>query len=220
MVCTQLPAEGTSALIEEALTHFRALKIRKISWLAQEGGPATEIKKVLLAHGLTFSESYSIEMAADLRVLPKGLPWPMGLKIVPVEDRETLRQWIHVASISFDVREEFEPVWYNFFADAVFDMPFRGYLALWNGEPVATSQLFLSAGVVGVYNVTCLLQARRHGIGTMIARAPLLEERGLGYAVAILQGSHLGYPVYSRLGFQDFAKLSVYLWENEIDREG
>lgn len=217
VVCTQLPSEGAGELIENALTHFRSLNIRKLSWLAQEGVPATEIKKVLLAHGLTFSESYSIEMAANLRSLPEELPLPAGLQIVPVEDRETLRRWIHIASIGFDVPEGFEGVWYDFFAEAVFQMPFRSYLALLDGHPVATSQLFVSAGVAGIYNVTCLPEARRQGVGAAIARAPLLDAREMGYRIGILQASQLGYNVYRRLGFRDYGKLSVYLWDNDLD---
>jgi GNAT superfamily N-acetyltransferase len=218
VVCTQLPSEGIDELIGDALAHFRSLNIGKVSWLAQEGMPATEIKKYLIAQGLTFRESFAIEMAADLRSIPDDLPTPIGLKIVPVVAGKTLQQWIHAASIGFEVREEFEKVWYDFFVEAVFDTRFRTYLAILNGQPVGTSQLFLSAGVAGIYNVTCIPEARGQGIGAAITLAPLLKAREMGYKVGILQASGLGFKVYRRLGFQDFGKLSVYLWENEEDR--
>jgi GNAT superfamily N-acetyltransferase len=157
-------------------------------------------------------------MAADLTPLPDDLPLPTGLKIIPVEDAETLRQWIHVASIGFGIPQEFENTWYDFFVEAVFDPPFRSYLALLNGQPVATSQLFTSAGVAGIYNVTCVPEARGQGIGAAITRAPLLAARSMGYRVGILQASDLGYKVYRRLGFQDFGHLSVYLWDNDPNR--
>ena len=35
----------------------------------------------------------------------------------------------------------------------------------------------------------------------------------MGYQVGILQASSMGYNVYRRIGFQDFGKLSLYLWE-------
>jgi GNAT superfamily N-acetyltransferase len=217
VVCTQLPSDGIDELIDSALTHFKSLNIRRLSWLAREGVPATEIKKFLLVHGLTFSESFATEMAADLRSLPDSLPTRIGLKIVPVVAGKTLRQWIHVASTGFGVREEFEKVWYDFFVDAIFDTRFRTYLALLNDQPVATSQLFLSAGVAGIYNVTCIPEARGQGIGAAITLTPLLQAREMGYRISILQASQLGYRVYRRLGFQDFGQLSVYLWEQEPD---
>lgn len=215
VVCTDLPDDGINELIESTLAHFRSLNIRKLTWLAEEGVLAAEIKKYLLAHGSTFSESFSREMAADLMALPEDLPFPTGLEIVPVENGETLQQWIHVASIGFDVPEEYEKVWYDFFVEAVFDLPFRTYLALLNGRPVATSQLFLSAGVAGIYNVTCIPEARGQGIGAAITLAPALAARGMGYRIGILQASDLGARVYRRLGFQDFGKRSIFLWEND-----
>ena len=98
------------------------------------------------------------------------------------------------------------------------DLPFRNYLALLNGQPVGTSQLFLSAGVAGIYNVTCIPEARGQGIGAALTLAPLLYAREIEYHIGILQASELGYRVYRRLGFQDFGQLSVYLWENDRDR--
>jgi GNAT superfamily N-acetyltransferase len=215
VVSTRLPSEDADELIESALAHFRSMNIRKLSWLAHEGIPSAKINKALLSHGLTFKESFATEMAIDLSPLPGDLPIPPGLRIVPVVDEDTLRQWIHVASIGFRISEEFEKVWYDFFVDAIIDTHFRTYLALLNGKPVGTSQLFLSEGVAGIYNVTCIPEARGQGIGSAITLAPLLQAREIGYRVGILQASQQGYGVYRRLGFQDFGKLSLYLWEND-----
>jgi len=213
VVCTQLPEEGIAELVEQALSHFRDLNIRKLSWLAREGKQATELKQQLIAHGLTFKESFASEMALDLTLFTSNPPGPAGLTIVPVEDDETLKQWIHVASIGFGVPKDIQDVWFKFFTYAACTLPFRTYLALLNGEPVATSQLFISAGVAGIYNVTCVPAARGQGIGAAITSTPLLEARMMGYKVGILQASSMGYPVYQKLGFDDFGKLSVYLWE-------
>lgn len=215
VVCTELPSEGIDKLIENALNHFRTLNIRKLSWLTEEGLPAVEIKKFLETHGLTFSESFATEMAADLMRLREDLALPMNLRIVPVEGEEALRKWIHIASVGFSVPIEFEDTWYEFFAEAACASPFRTYLALLNGKPVATSQLFTSAGVAGIYNVTCLPEARGQGVGTAVVLAPLLAAREMGYCVGILQASSMGYNVYRRIGFQDFGKLSLYLWEHQ-----
>jgi ribosomal protein S18 acetylase RimI-like enzyme len=86
----------------------------------------------------------------------------------------------------------------------------RTYLALLDGQPVATSQLLLPAGVAGIYNVTCLPEARGQGIGAAVTLAPLVEARRRGYGVAVLQASDLGYSVYRRLGFRDYGRLMEY----------
>jgi len=220
VVCTKLPPDCADELVENTLAHFRSMNIRKLSWLAHDGVPSVEINRVLLGHGLTFKESFATEMAVDLSVLPEELPAHPGLRIVPVVDGNALRQWIHVASIGFRISEKFEKVWYDFFVDTVFDGQFQTYLALLNGKPVGTSQLFLSEGVAGIYNVTCIPEVRGQGIGSAITLAPLLKARELGYRIGILQASQRGYGVYRRLGFQDFGELSLYLWENDRDLMG
>ena len=37
VISTQLPCEGTAELISQTLVHFRSMKVRKFSWLIQEG---------------------------------------------------------------------------------------------------------------------------------------------------------------------------------------
>lgn len=215
VVCNQLPAEGIDDLIENTLGHFRSLNIRRLSWLTQVGVPFAELNDVLHAHGLNFRGSFATEMAADLSQLPGDLQTHPGLRIVPVNNKDALRQWIHIASIGFKISEEFEQVWHDILVDTISDARFQTYLALLNGKPVGTSQLFLSEDVAGIYNVTCLPEARGQGIGSAVTLAPLLEAREMGYRVGILQASNGGYNVYRRLGFQDYGKLSVYLWEND-----
>ena len=215
VVCNQLPSKGVDDLVESALAHFRSMNIKKLSWLAHEGVPSTAIYKVLLARGLTFRESFATEMAVDLSSLLDDLPTHPDLRMVPVVDGSALKQWIHVASIGFRISEKYEKVWYDFFVDAIFNPQFRTYLALLNGKPVGTSQLFLSEGVAGIYNVTCIPEARGQGIGAAVTLTPLLEAREMGYRIGILQASKQGHNVYRRLGFQDFGNLSLYLWEND-----
>ena len=213
VICTELPQEGIEILVREALDHFRTRNIKKLSWLAEAGVPAREIKRHLLANGLNFRESYATEMAVDLSAIPGDRPAPDGLEIQLVEDEASLRQWIHVASAGFGVPLEMEEVWFEFFNYAACRIPFHTYLGLLYDEPVATSQLCVSAGVAGLYNVTCLPEARKRGIGSALALHPLLAAREIGMKVGVLQSSAMGYNTYRRLGFQDFGQLSVYLWD-------
>jgi hypothetical protein len=188
----------------------------RLSWWTEQGAHEAELNEQLVAHGLTFDEG-GTGMAADLGALPKDLSTPAGLTIMPVENRETLAQWVHVVNLGFGLSIASERIWFDLFADLVFELPLRNYLAILNGQPVGTAQLFLGAGVAGIYNVTCLPEVRGRGVGAAITLAPLLAARNLGFRISILQASHLGYKVYRRLGFQEFSKLSYYRWENETN---
>jgi GNAT superfamily N-acetyltransferase len=214
VLCTQLPPEGAGEIIDEALTHFRSMDVKRLSWWAETDTPRTDLDKQLLTHSLIFKEG-GTGMAADLMALHEDLSIPAGLRIIPVEDRATLKQWIHVTSIGFGIPEYGERQFFELFANLNFELPVRSYLALLDGQPMGTSQFFLSAGVAGIYNVTCLPEARHQGIGAAITLTALVEARKLGYRISILQASHLGLPVYRKLGFQEYGKLNFYLWENE-----
>jgi predicted GNAT family acetyltransferase len=219
---TQLPSAHAGEIIDETLAHFKARDVKRLSWWAENGTPGMDLDKHLRSRGLTFNEG-GTGMAADLMALHEDLSTPAGLTIMPIEDNTTLKQWIHVASIGFGMPEFGEKRWFELYAELGFEMPVRYYLAVLNGQAVGTAQFFLSAGVAGIYNVTCLPEARGQGIGAAITLAPLLEARRMGYRISILQASHLGYKVYLRLGFQDYGKLNYFLWENETkppDAEG
>ena len=211
---TQLPADRTSDVIDEALDHFRSKKVTHLGWWVEEDAQQANRQKQLIDHGLTFSEG-ATGMAVDLTALHEDQPVPANLQIVHVEDRETLQRWIHIARVGFSVPEWGEGRWCDVFADLGFELPIRSYLALLNGQLVGTSQLFLSAGVAGIYNVTCLPEARGQGVGGAITLAPLIEARQMGYRISILQASRLGARVYRRLGFQEYGRLNNYLWVNE-----
>jgi GNAT superfamily N-acetyltransferase len=215
---TRLPARGRDVLIDETLAHFRRRKVRKLSWWAECKTPRPELESCLVKFGLVFHEG-GTGMAADLAQLPEDLPPLDGLTIRPVQDLPGLRQWVHVNRVGFGLPDYAEGRLFDLFADVAFGLPMQCYLAELDGQPVGTSQFFLSAGVAGIYNVTVLPEVRGRGIGAAVALAALREARRRGYRISILQASRLGYPVYRRLGFQDYGKLNIFEWENAAESE-
>jgi GNAT superfamily N-acetyltransferase len=92
------------------------------------------------------------------------------------------------------------------------DAPWRYYLGRLDGKPVATSQLFVAAGVAGVHYVVTVPEGRRLGIGTAMTMHVLREARALGYRVAVLSASPEGIGIYRRLGFREYCWFHRYEW--------
>lgn len=76
-----------------------------------------------------------------------------------------------------------------------------GLLGRVDGRPVASSAVFVSDGVAGVYNVATLPDQRRRGLGASMTWAAALAGRERGMTASILQASKEGEPVYTRMGY-------------------
>jgi ribosomal protein S18 acetylase RimI-like enzyme len=101
---------------------------------------------------------------------------------------------------------------FDLFAGLRFDIPLSNYVGYLSGQPVATSELFLGAGVAGIYWVSTLPEARRKGIGLAITQAPLLQAREMGYRLGILHSSDQGMGTYRQLGFVEKCRMGHYVW--------
>jgi GNAT superfamily N-acetyltransferase len=158
-------------------------------------------------------------MAVDLSVLNDDPTTPSGLTIEPVRDTEALKQWAYASAIGFGLPETLEGTWLDIFTGLGFELPLRNYVGILNGDPVATSELFVAQGVAGIYIVATVPKARRQGIGAAMTLTPLREARGLGYRIGILHASSMGQGVYRQLGFQEYCRMSHYVWTDDTSHQ-
>jgi GNAT superfamily N-acetyltransferase len=97
-----------------------------------------------------------------------------------------------------------------FVAEAVWRDPrARVYLARLDGHPVATAETSLQRGVLGIFGVATVPNARRRGIGAAIT-AHAIRDRAGEADLAFLQSSEMGHGVYERIGFRDVSTWEVW----------
>jgi GNAT superfamily N-acetyltransferase len=207
----QLTDDAVDKTITAAIDRCKASNISMLWWIGPASRPH-DLGDHLLAHGFERGDAPP-GMAVDLNALNQPATMPSGLSVKQVTDEETLQIWSKTCidgSEMPDFTEEFTDATRNAgFGD---ETPLRLFIAWLDDQPVATSLMFLGAGVAGIYNVATLASARGRGVGTAVTLAPLLMARDEGYRVGILQSSDSGYNVYRKLGFQEYCKTYQYIW--------
>ena len=215
VIRTQLTPDNVDEIIEETVAHFKSENVTSFTWWAEPGTQPTDLGDHLLAHGFTYAEGPP-GMAVDLLALNEDITAPSDLRIQHVGDAGTLKQWVSTLISGFELPDGSEGGFFDLLTGLGFDLPLRNYVGSLNGEPVATAELFLGAGVAGIYGVATVPKARRQGIGAALTLAPLREARAMGYRIGILHSSETGLGVYRRLGFQEYCEMSHYLWAGDL----
>jgi GNAT superfamily N-acetyltransferase len=211
VVRARLAPHQLEVVVDEALAYFRQYRLPMVWWTGESTRPAG-LGEQLMARGLTYSGGMP-GMAAELRTLAPGPDLP-ELEVRPVVDAESLARWQRAFTAGFALPEGARRAWEVFDASLSVgaDLPWRRYVGLRRGQPVATAALHLAAGVAGVYSVSTVPEARRQGLGAAMTLAVLRDARALGYRIGILHSTRMGYNVYRRLGFEEYCQLGLYAW--------
>jgi GNAT superfamily N-acetyltransferase len=204
-----------NTVIENVIDQFRTRGVPG-SWHVGPSMRPSNLGTLLVEHGFEDAGSEP-GMAVDLLALNENLDYPPRLMIERVRNNDQLDIWAQTLAQGFGEGES-EANWVHDVYRKIGlddDAAFRHYLGWLDSKAVATTSLFLGAGVAGIYFVMAVPEARRQGIGAAITLAALQDARALGYRVGVLGASEQGVPVYKRIGFQEYCRIGIYEWHPE-----
>ncbi|KKM82424.1 hypothetical protein LCGC14_1319690, partial [marine sediment metagenome] len=210
---SHIPSEVAIKKIKENITFFEKRQVPFL-WVIGPSSSPKNMGELLIKNGLDVDKQPG--MAYNLKVLGAERELLNKVKIIKVENVETLKVWNDVVLTGFAFPKEIiSDFFYKAFSFMLLnDTPsVSAFLAYYDGNPVASSVVCYEAGVAGIYNVTTLEEARGKGIGTAITLAPLHEAKKLGYEIAILHSSEMALNMYKQMGFKEYCTIDWFVWQ-------
>jgi len=86
-----------------------------------------------------------------------------------------------------------------------------GFIGYLDGEPVSAAMTLVHDGVAGIYWVGTVEKARGVGLGWATTAAASNAGLDLGAELASLQASHMGEPIYARMGYQTLYPYCLFM---------
>jgi ribosomal protein S18 acetylase RimI-like enzyme len=194
--------------IEAILGSFRERSI-SMTWFVGPTSTPFDLVARLIGHGLAPSVPEP-GMACSL----EGWSPPPPAADVAIElviDDAAFHEATRVMFAGFEMPEAVMPMFeerYRGFCVGP-DAMQRVFLGRIDGQPVATSLGFVLDGVLGIYNVATIPEARRRGAGAAVTAAAMTDGRSLGAHTAILEASTMGRSMYEQLGFHEVCEVMV-----------
>jgi GNAT superfamily N-acetyltransferase len=211
LVCRARLSPATApARIRTAIDSF-ARTGRPFSWWHGPADQPPDLATYLQAAGLRPAER-ELAMAADLTALPLGEHLPENLSIQRVRMARQLNDFAAIVAAGWTPPDQHVLRFYARATPALLrpDAPLWLYVGYFGDVPVATAELTVGGGVVGLYNIITQPAYRRRGIGTAITLRPLRDARERGATTAILQASGEGARIYARVGFTPFGDIGEF----------
>jgi ribosomal protein S18 acetylase RimI-like enzyme len=196
--------------IREVIDYFRDVG-RPFSWWRGPGTTPADLDARLVAAGLAEAETETA-MVATLEQVQWVEPKHPRLHIRRVRGAEQLHDFAHTIGMRETAPDPDVLRFYEQAASVLLDAdtPLWLYVGYVDDAPVATAELTVGGGVVGLYNISTLPAHRRRGIGTAMTLHPLRDALKQGHRTAILQASTDGARLYPRLGFETFGTITEF----------
>lgn len=198
--------------IDEVVEYFTSRSI-PFWWYVCPTSKPDNLGEYLKEHSFNVMDGTPV-MAVQLHKLVDDRPKPEDFTIQEANDEASLRLFWDLWYKGYPMPEALGKHFGEVSVEIGYhpDNPMKFYIGYLKGQPVATSFMMLGGGVVGLYGVIVLPEARGRGIGTEMSLHPLRVARSMGYSIGVLDATQKGIGIYRRLGFVEVDTPKIYTY--------
>jgi GrpB-like predicted nucleotidyltransferase (UPF0157 family)/RimJ/RimL family protein N-acetyltransferase len=184
--------------INEVTNYFRDKNIPFSWWISPYDKP-DDLSKHLENSGY-INTTNSVAMYFDLDKWDSRVAMPSNLQIIQATDEKTLRDFAFVLT-----KDEASCTEYFAWIASVLtdDDPIEYFVGYVNDRPVVCGSSCYFAQLTGLNDLSTTSDERNKGYAKAMQYYRLKRAKELGYHIAVLQASHEGYPLYTKLGYKE-----------------
>jgi GNAT superfamily N-acetyltransferase len=136
-----------------------------------------------------------------------------GLDLRPVTDASGAREYLDVADQAFTAIGMPAGILAELRPEAFFGRDDTAAFVAYDdgGEAVAVASVVLARGIAGIQWVGVLEAARGRGLAAAVTAAAANAGFAMGADCAWLEASHMGEPVYARMGFEEVFNYRIWV---------
>ena len=201
----QFKPQRISLRLPQIIKKIRDLDAPPVMQVGNQAKP-NDLDECLKRNGFQMLVERS-RMTLDLKAKHLSPETPNKLDIFEIENQEDFGIWIDIALKSFNPY-----LGKDIFGSLLNGEKVRFYSGMHNGQVVATSVIFLSSGVAGIYFVSVIPELRNRGLGREMMFRCIYEAQELGYNYCILQATDIGEHLYRSLGFELCGTLKYFFF--------
>lgn len=214
--------EDPGRAVAEAVARFRQRNAGPSTWWFELPASASSWRGALRRHGYRHQKGPpgmtipldrlpgAQHVARGETTPPETSGDPPGGRVLAVDSPVLLSIWVQTFLRGYGLPKSWEPGFFDVIEGLGLQPPLRNYLGMLGDTPVATSSLFLAAGVAGLMFVSVVSEHRGRGMGRAMTIAPLLDAKAAGYRVGVLQASQAGYHLYRNIGFRKVCRVDHF----------
>jgi hypothetical protein len=136
------------------------------------------------------------------------LPCPIpGLRFEEIKSGEELEKWLAVVNLELSSHRAYTM---KSFLKTLNDPSFRLFRVCDGVKTISTALTYSRSSETGIYMVSTIVSQRGKGIGSWITASAIDKAIFEGCNDFILHATPSGYPVYSKLGFNEYSGYNIF----------